>query len=134
MDNGSDAVNDFDNEYSSLRLAQLHEQMIADLSPENFNDILANLERQFEEDESRIATKASSVEQLVIRLLIDEFNELQQSDQLGIIDSVGDLNLREQLLANSAESLDAAQHAAYAAYLQSQEQGIVHDEAGNLLA
>ena len=49
---------------------------MSDLSQENFEGILQNLERQFDEDEGNLARKASSVEQLVIRLLMDEFNEL----------------------------------------------------------
>lgn len=40
LDNASEAAAEFGNEYS-----QLHEDMITYLSPENFNDILANLER-----------------------------------------------------------------------------------------
>ena len=81
--------------------------MVEELAPESFNDILENLQRQFVEDESKIATKASSVEQLVIRLIIDEFNELQTSDQLGMIDTEGDQNLREQLMKNqSGKNID----------------------------
>ena len=66
---------------------------MSDLSQENFEGILHNLERQFDEDDGNIARKASSVEQLVIRLLMDEFNELQQSAELKIID-VGDEKLQ----------------------------------------
>ena len=74
---------------SGKKLQELQEQFVSDLSQENFEGILHNLERQFDEDDENIARKASSVEQLVIRLLMDEFNELQQSAELKIID-VGD--------------------------------------------
>ena len=47
---------------------------MSDLSQENFEGILHNLERQFDEDDENIARKSSSVEQLVIRLLKDECN------------------------------------------------------------
>ena len=42
-----------------------------------------------------------------------------------MIDTEGDLNLRETLQQYSGESLDTAQHAAFAAYLHAQDNGVV---------
>ena len=66
-------------------LGDLQETLLSELSSENFEDILGNLERQFGEDESNLARKASTLEQLVIRLLLDEMQELQTSSELKII-------------------------------------------------
>ena len=47
--------------------------------------ILENLQKQFEQDEQILLHKASLVEQLVIRLQLDELNELQRAQSTGIV-------------------------------------------------
>ena len=67
-------------------LGQLQETLVAELSNEKFDELLLGLEKQFSEDEKKVAKKASNIEELNIRLMQDELNELQQSKELKIID------------------------------------------------
>ena len=53
---------------SEINLSLLHQQLLEDLSEENFNQIYNNLNKQFSESEGNLLKKASLVEQLVIRL------------------------------------------------------------------
>ena len=70
---------------SEINLSLLHQQLLEDLSEENFNQIYNNLNKQFSESEGNLLKKASLVEQLVIRLQLDELSELNRAMHLGIV-------------------------------------------------
>ena len=65
--------------------------MLDDLSHDNYDTILDNLNKQFDQNEGILLHKASLVEQLVIRLQLDELNELQRAQQIGIVQVTDDL-------------------------------------------
>ena len=60
----------------SINLSNFHRQLLEDLSHDNYNQILESLNKQFFQNEDILLHKASLVEQLVIRLQLDELNEL----------------------------------------------------------
>ena len=69
----------------TINLTNFHRQLLEDLSHDNYNTILDNLNKQFDQNEGILLHKASLVEQLVIRLQLDELNELQRAQKIGIV-------------------------------------------------
>ena len=69
----------------SEHVQEFHQRLVTGLDSARFETMKNTLASQCDQDESILYQKATNVEQLVLRLQIDEMNEMQRAHALGIL-------------------------------------------------